>query len=474
MQRNLTDNGKKINRVMIAAMRSGSGKTTITCALLEVLRRRRLDPVSFKCGPDYIDPMFHERILGIESRNLDTYFAGISGVRRQVSGCSGRYAVIEGVMGLYDGAGIKDLAGSCYETAAAISCPVVLIVDAHGAGRTILSLIRGMLSDDTEHLIKGLIMNQISEGFYRTLKPVLEEELSAAGYEIRVLGGIPREEGILLESRHLGLKLPAEAERLREKIALAADLLETHVDIDSLLDLMRDAPPIKTEPQEAGTGNESGLTLAVARDEAFCFYYRENLEMFEERGVKLRFFSPIRDRELPDDADGFLLGGGYPELFLPELSANHSMLASVKDAADRGMPSLAECGGFMYLHRTIGDTAGKRYDMAKVVDGECRYTGHLVRFGYMQLVSLRAPAAGDDALYTSAVGMKGHEFHYYESTACGESFTARKPMRDTEWNCMIARENGLWGFPHFYYSSCPQFIDRFIEKMGEYHQYRLS
>lgn len=475
MQKKPAENGIRVNRVMLASMRSGGGKTTVTCALLEILRRRGLAPVSFKCGPDYIDPMFHEQIPGVRSRNLDLYFDGVSGVRRLVSRCSGQHAVIESAMGLYDGIDLRGPAGSGYETAAAIGCPVVLIADAHGAGRTLLSLIRGILADDRERLIRGLILNQISSGYYRSLKPVLEEELRADGYEVRVLGGIPKEDSICLESRHLGLRLPYETENLREKIGKAADLLERQIDVEGFLDLMRAAPLIRQDPEDAETGDTVragsrgfGLQLAVARDEAFCFYYRENLEMFERRGVKLRYFSPVRDAGIPEDADGLLLGGGYPELFLPELSGNRSMLASVKKAVGTGMPSLAECGGFMYLHRAVSDTEGRRYDMAGVIDGECRYTGHLVRFGYMQLKSLNSPEAGDP-LYTGAVGMKGHEFHYYESTSGGTGYIAGKPLRDTEWNCMIARDHGLWGFPHFYYASCPQFVDRFIEGMGRYH-----
>ena len=473
-----------VNRVLIAGLKSHSGKTLVTCALLETLRRRKLDPASFKCGPDYIDPMFHERVLGIECKNLDTYFAGTDGVRRLVAECCRRYAVIEGVMGIYDGADVGGLAGSSYEIAAATSSPVILVVDASGIGRTALSLIRGILEDDSEHLIRGLILNRCPSGYYTRLKPVLATEFRKGGYNVRILGAIPTEEDIRLESRHLGLILPGEVEDIRDKIRRAADLLEEHVDVGGILELMREAGSGQSECRSAEdqesvplqsvsdtcrrqSAFSAGryLTLAVARDEAFCFYYKENLEMFRRRGVKIRWFSPLHDREIPEDADGLLLGGGYPENHLEELSRNRSMLESVRKAADRGLPSLAECGGFMYLHRTVEDMDGRRYETVGAVDGECRYAGHLVRFGYMEIEAVNEKEGPADQLPESLVGMRGHEFHYYDSTCNGNVCTAGKPYRDTKWNCIVAGNNGIWGFPHFYYGSDSRFVDRFISRM---------
>ena len=460
----------KQNRVMLAGMKSHSGKTTITCALLEVLRRRGLDPASFKCGPDYIDPMFHEKILGIESRNLDTYFAGRSGVRRAVAACTHRLAVIEGVMGLYDGADVKSTACSSYEIASAAETPIILIVDAAGAGRTILSWIKGMLADDTAHLIRGLILNRCSAGHYKSLQGVLESELTAAGFHVRLLGAVPACNEIRLESRHLGLIMPGEIEGIRDKIRSAADLLEENVNVEGILELMEEAGELSVsseEPETVLSPAGKGLTLAVARDEAFCFYYKENLEMFERRGVTIRFFSPLHDRELPGDADAFLLGGGYPENHLRQLSRNRSMLESIRDAAERGMPSLAECGGFMYLHRAVSDIHGERFAMAGVIDGECFYTGHLVRFGYMQIEAVNSGGGATDSLAESLVGMRGHEFHYYDSTLSGDVFVAGKPFRHTKWNCIVTEHGGVWGFPHFYYGSNGKFLDAFVSRMRE-------
>ena len=513
-------------RIMIAAPRSRSGKTTITCALLQALKERGLDPVSFKCGPDYIDPMFHEKVLGIEGRNLDTFFAGKEGVQNIAAGCSDRYAVIEGVMGLFDGLTPEGIWGSSYEVATILKSPIILVVDASGVGRTVISLIKGMLLDDTEHLIKGVILNNMTDRFFTSLKPVLEKELSAMRSDVKLLGYFPKNKDISIDSRHLGLQLPGEIDGIQKKIAQAASLLEKSVNVDEIISLMQGAETsgkqenestrseeeqckqeiVNTriaEGQESNDGADENVdintipkleiscsdtvnkqpevcdddetlidtSLAVARDEAFSFYYRENLELFEKLGVRIKFFSPIRDEKLPENINGLLLGGGYPENYLEELSRNKTLLSSIKNAIDAGIPSLAECGGFMYLHRSITDIDGRDYEMVGAIDGECHYTGHLVRFGYMEIE--KAPGVGGDSLSDgnllaeSLVGMRGHEFHYFDSSFDCDGFVAGKPNKDVKWNCMVNEKNGFWGFPHFYYNSNPRFIRLFVDKMAE-------
>ena len=460
-----------VPRVMIAAAGSGSGKTLFTCGLLKLLADRGLQTSSFKCGPDYIDPMFHRQIPGNKSRNLDPFFASERDLNRLVSAAEGHYAVIEGVMGLYDGADVRSLKGSSYETACMTKTPVILIVDAAGLGKTVISVIKGILLDDVSRMIKGVILNRMSPGFFAGLKRVLEEEIKAAGFDTAVLGCLPKDASVVLESRHLGLKLPHETEDIRKRIEKMAGLIETHTDAEEIQKIMERAPAIETEapcPPVNMPGGSDGkeIVLAVAFDEAFCFYYKENLEMLERRGVKIRYFSPVHDQRIPEDASGLLLGGGYPELYLKELSQNRSMLDSVREAIRRGIPSLAECGGFMYLHSAIVNEAGERFEMAGAVDGICTYAGKLVRFGYLEIEKQNVP--GEDSFYANAVGLKGHEFHYYESSVCGDAYTAKKPYRDVKWNCIVADHNGLWGFPHFYYPSNPSFAYSFVEKMKKY------
>ncbi|MCR5671617.1 MAG: cobyrinate a,c-diamide synthase [Butyrivibrio sp.] len=457
-------------RVMISAAGSGCGKTTITCALLEALKRRGLDPVSFKCGPDYIDPMFHKKVLGIDAGNLDTYFAGEDGVRRIMSSCEGGFAVVEGVMGLFDGMSADSHRGSAYEIADITQTPIVLTVDGSGVGRTVISLIKGILLDDEKKLIKGIILNKMSSGFFGGLQPVLEKELSKIRPDVKVLGAFPKNSDLTLGSRHLGLTLPAEIESIKNKIDKAADLLEESIDMKGLLEIMEAAPQVDiqgaaTEDEKDLSSMGEGLTLAASLDDAFCFYYKDNIEMFEKRGVKIKYFSPLNDSTLPENIDGILLGGGYPELHLKELQDNKSMRDSIRDAIIKGIPSLAECGGFMYLHKSVTDPDGNRFEMVGVVDGECSYTGHLVRFGYMEISAASDEALLKDEFYGSVVGMRGHEFHYYDSSFNGDAFTAKKPLKNITWNCLHAGENHLWGFPHFYYGSSHSFVDCFVGRM---------
>ena len=252
---------------------------------------------------------------------------------------------------------------------------------------------------------------------------------------------------------------------IKEKLSDAAAALEKHADIPSLISIMEGADRVRLSDADieelrqfsndvADEKNTQELTLAVASDEAFCFYYKDNLELFEKSGVKLKFFSPLADEKLPEDCDGILLGGGYPENYLEDLSQNKSMLASIKNALDKGIPSLAECGGFMYLHKQITDMNGNSYEMVGSIDGNCHYVGHLVRFGYMEIEAINqsskdvCDSRNRDEMLESLVGMRGHEFHYFDSSMNGDLFVASKPNKEKKWNCMIMQNNGIWGFPH--------------------------
>jgi len=483
----------KVNRLMIAGMTSGSGKTTLTCAFLRCLQKRGLDLKSYKCGPDYIDPMFHKKAFGIESRNLDIFFMGEERLKVSVAKARDSYAVIEGVMGIYDGNDVSSVAGSCYEVASVTSTPVVLVVNAGKVGRTIISMIKGVLADDDRKLIKGIILNNISGKFYEMLLPELGKAISVSRSDVKLLGFFPKTKGIDFESRHLGLKLPSESAETDRKITIASEVFEENIDIDAMLEIMQNADALDITPtscevrekldstgetaavdvsgdasapditvNDADAASDDGLTLVVAYDDAFCFYYRDNIEMFEERGVKIKYFSPLEDSAVPEDADGLLLGGGYPELYLEKLSRNRSMLSSIKALIERKIPSLAECGGFMYLGKSIEDENGNVFETVGVYEGKCKFSGKLVRFGYMQIND--APGG---LLCGNMKGLKGHEFHYYDSDMNGEACTAGKPFRDITWKCIVSDKNGIWGFPHFYYGSNPAFVDSFVRKMRE-------
>lgn len=437
-------------RVIIAALKSGSGKTTITCGILAVLKRMGMNPCSFKCGPDYIDPMFHRNVIGIPAGNLDTFFTE-DAVTKQlfVDEFDGDIAVIEGVMGLYDGVRGIEEQGSTYDLARAIDAPIVLVVDAKGAGRSVVAELKGFLDYDKHNLICGVILNKTSVDFGKLLGKLIEDELGLA-----YLGTVPSDERLEVASRHLGLVIPEEIDNLKEKTKLMSDIVSDYIDLNKLIKIANSAQELGIIKTEVNV-NAKNIRLAVARDKAFCFYYRENLEALKQAGVELVDFSPILDSHLPDNINGILLGGGYPENYLEELSGNESIKGEIKAAMKKGMPILAECGGFMYLNNTITDPENNTYEMVGAIEGDVSWVGKLVRFGYVTI---------DDG----SLQIKGHEFHYYDSSNNGEGCIARKPSSKRQWQC-IHREGGSYmGFPHLYYPSNPLFLENFVEAMKNY------
>ncbi len=441
------------SRIMIAAPKSGSGKTTITCGLLAALKARGMNPCSFKCGPDYIDPMFHRNVIGIPSGNLDTFFTDDATTRRVFAKeYSGNIAIIEGVMGLYDGIGGTEPTGSSYDLARALLCPIVLVVDAKGAGRSVIAEIKGFMAYDKYHLIQGIILNRTNPEFGKKLGAIIEKEL-----RIKYLGAVPQTEDGEFGSRHLGLILPYEIQALSEKLQGIANLLEENIDIFSIQQIATAAfkLEIKEYSEEVHMGVGPGLRLAVASDEAFCFYYRENLEMLAEAGVELVDFSPLRDTHLPENIQGILLGGGYPENFLKELALNAYIAREIKSALQSGMPIIAECGGFMYLMDSITDSENRKYEMVGAIPGAARFVGKLVRFGYV-------------AVQDGEMQIKGHEFHYFDTDNNGEDCLAIKPTGDKAWNCIHKIGGSYLGFPHLYYPSNPEFVKNFVEAMKLY------
>lgn len=440
---------------MIAATGSGVGKTTITCAMLEALKREYGDVRAFKCGPDYIDPLFHKSVLGIPSKNLDLFFTDEKNTRRLFSLDNESYmSVVEGVMGLYDGIDSKSYAGSSYHLADILDIPIVLVVDAHGMGRSILAVIKGFLDMDDKKRIRGVILNRISKSFFETIKPIIEDELKVA-----VFGYFPKQEGETIGSRYLGLKLPNEIEGLRESIGKSADTISTTVDLQALME----ASQVSLDASfSKGAAYKEKVRIAVARDEAFCFYYEDNLRLLREEGAELVEFSPLHDKALPKDISGILLGGGYPELFAKKLSENVLMRNAIFSAiADKGVPSLAECGGFMYLHKSIQNDEGT-FEMAGVLEGECHNTGKLVRFGYINV------AENGEKFFEGGMKIKGHEFHYYDSSNNGLDAVASKPTSKRQWECAHIEDNHWWGFAHLYYESNPEFARAFVEKCRAY------
>lgn len=450
---------EKMPRVLFAAPKSGSGKTMITCGIIELLKRQGKKPASFKCGPDYIDPMFHRRVLGISSGNLDTYFTSDVLTKKLFVDKAKNVdiTVIEGVMGYYDGLGGQSEKASTYEVAKVTKTPVILIVDAKGASVSLAAVIKGIVDYKPDSGICGIILNRVSAGYYDRIKEVVERTCG-----IPVVGFLPEIKNLAVPSRHLGLVAPEEMSAFQDWITTVADALEKTVDMERILALAEDAQKLTGTADSLSKEYDivrlsNPVRLAVARDEAFSFYYSENLELLQSMGAELVEFSPVHDKELPEDIDGIILGGGYPENFAGELEANVVMRNAIKSACEKKMPCLAECGGFLYLQQELEGSDGKVYKMAGVLTGKGFRTEKLCRFGYIQAASQSAGVTGGKGTV-----LKGHEFHYWDCTKNGDDFAAGKPMANRPYNCMIHTNTMLAGFPHFYYYSNPQAIYHFL------------
>ena len=429
---------------LLAAPRSGSGKTTMTCALLMALKRRGCAPCAFKSGPDYIDPMFHRAVLGVESRNLDLFFSAPETVRTLYArGAAGHgAAVCEGAMGFYDGLGGVSDRASAWHLADTLGLPVLLVVEPKGQSLTLAAELKGLVNFRTPSHIAGILLNNCTARMHALLAPMLEEETG-----LPVLGFLPKLPEAVIGSRHLGLYTAAEVENLQQKLALLADAVEEHIDWPRLLALCEKEPPALPEkaPQPPAR-----VRIAVAQDEAFCFIYAETLEAFRDTGAEVVFFSPLRDTALPENIGGLYLPGGYPELHARKLSKNTSLLREIKQKIESGLPTAAECGGFLYLGQSLTDAEGQSWPMAGVLPGEAKDAGRLVRFGYATL-----SADSDSMLFRAGESFPIHEFHHWDSTANGTALAAKKPVGGAAWRCGFVNEHFYAGFPHLYWAGTP-------------------
>lgn len=432
-------------RIMIAAQSSGSGKTTISCGILQALVNRGLKVSSFKCGPDYIDPMFHKKVIGADSTNVDPFFSDDEQLKYLFSRSADRtdIAVIEGVMGFYDGSSLDSSKDSSCDISLKLDAPVILIVDSSGSSYSALAVLKGFV-DLERNNIKGVIFNRMSERVFDSIRHhVIDMGITPIGY-------IPKMKDIKLESRHLGLVMPDEISDIKAMLNEVANRFERTLDIDAIIKLAGTAKDI-TSKEPPTSDLRYDVKVAVADDEAFCFMYHDNIELLESLGVKIVRFSPIRDKAMPD-ADALILYGGYPEMHAKELSENHTMIASIKNNLSRGMPCLAECGGFMYLHERMEGADGIMYDMCGVIKGSTWKTEGLVRFGYVRLNSPNLEGT-----------IKAHEFHHWDSDNNGEDWTATD-VKGNSYRCIHDNGNMIVGFPHMYYYSNPEFVHSFLKK----------
>ncbi|WP_455715205.1 cobyrinate a,c-diamide synthase [Anaerosporobacter sp.] len=451
---------QKVPRVMIAGIASGSGKTTMVCAILQEFKKRSLSLAACKCGPDYIDLMFHRAITGAKTANLDLYFTPPEVVREILyqNGVGTDITIIEGVMGYYDGMQLGKDTASSYDIAKQTETPVILAVSCKGMSLSLVAIVKGVLEFRKDSNIQGILLNGISKEMYERIKPIVEEET-----KILVVGFLPPLSNFRLESRHLGLVTPDEIEDLQDQLDYLSEIARESIDLDAILGIAKNAPELEIGEItniDSCDRNEPNVKIRIgyAYDQAFCFYYQENLRMLENMGATLVPFSPLRDTELPDNLHGLLLGGGYPEVYAKQLADNISMRKSIKEAIGLGTPCIAECGGFMYLHERVQGKDEEWYEMLGVIKGDCYKTKKLVRFGYVTLTAKEQTRYLDkDEI------IRGHEFHYWDSTNTGVHFTATKTSSDLSYPTIHAKDNLLAGYPHLYYHSNPRFVKRFMK-----------
>ncbi len=447
-------------RLMLAAASSGSGKTTIACAILQALTRMGEHPVSFKCGPDYIDPMFHRQVLGVPSRNLDLFFSDEATAAYLLQKNSENFslAFIEGVMGYYDGIATTTEASS-WQLAKATQTPVVLVLNCKGMSVSIAAQLGGYLSYQPDSQIKGVILNQVSKSIYPEIKALIEQR-----YDVAVCGYMPKMSDCSLESRHLGLVTAEEIGDLQQRLEKLGEQAMQTIDLPLLLKIAAQAPALAVPAVQLPAPNPTPLRIGVARDKAFSFYYADNLELLEQLGAQLVEFSPLHDPQLPDDLDGLLLGGGYPELYADTLSQNRTLMAQIKAALQNGLPCIAECGGFQYLCEQLEGADSKSYPMVGFLPGSSFRTPSLRRFGYVRLTAQK-----DNLLCKKGEGFAAHEFHYWDSQHCGNGCIAQKPCRRSSWECVVCDENFWAGYPHLYFYADVQMAKNFLNRCNRFH-----
>lgn len=452
----MTDQLKtEVPRILLAGSNSGCGKTSITCGILKAFTDRGLHIQSYKCGPDYIDPMLHTHITGQACRNLDPFFCDGDMLRSLVAkdSAGADLTVAEGVMGYYDGIGVSS-DKSTHTVSVETDTPTILILNVKGMSHTMIPLIRGII-DYKENPVAGVILNRCSPGLYRLMKPEIEKNLGIA-----VAGYFPQTEGIHIGSRHLGLMTAAEISNLDEVISLLGKLAEECIDLDLLAEIARGASPLPAVSRPCPPA-EKKARIAVAMDKAFCFYYQENLEILEQAGAELVYFSPVNDSQLPEGTDGIYLGGGYPETYRSQLSENVSMKRSIRQAAEEGIPIIGECGGFMYLGRNLVETDGSSMPMLELLDTDVTMTKRLsMEFGYVTMT-----ARYDTAFFDAGTVIRAHEFHYSKAEKRGDAFRIGK-YSGKNWQGIYVKDNILAGYPHLYFANCSELARRFVDLAG--------
>jgi len=423
-----------IPRIVIAGTHSGCGKTTTSSGIMAALRARGLVVQPFKVGPDFIDPSHHSAVCGRSSRNLDPFMMGEDSVRRSfVSACEGAdIAVIEGVMGLYDGVDGGECASTAH-VARILDAPVVLVADIKGMSRSVAALIKGYTEFDSRVRFAGVIM---TKGGSEKHKAMTISDIS-----VPLLGWIPRSDALSVESRHLGLKMANEDARMKDTGAF----IEKHCSLDDLLIAAANTTSISTEISTPPAENKT--RIGVALDEAFCFYYQDNFDHLRKKGAELIFFSPIHD-SLPE-ADAYYFGGGYPELYAEELAKSRCKI-ELKRAAGSGKPIFGECGGLIWLSRSITTLDGQDYAMTGLLDADCHMEKRFVALNYV------VGKMTEPLFFQTGMNFRGHEFHYSRTMPDPDvryAFTLTRGEGVGNGKDGIQAGSVLGGYTHIYFDA---------------------
>ncbi|GKX31287.1 cobyrinate a,c-diamide synthase [Vallitalea longa] len=441
-------------RLIISAPHSGTGKTTLTIALMATLCKRGLKVQPYKVGPDYIDPGFHETVTGRPSINIDGWLLEES---RNIY-LFNKYSkeadinIIEGVMGLYDGYGKEPMLGSTAHISKILKAPVILVMNAKGMSTSAAAIVHGMKTFRDVSL-EGVIINiPMSGRHYEILKETIEKNTN-----VPVIGYLPKLDDVKLESRHLGLIQSSEIEDITAKVNKLAETITSTIDIDKLIEIANNTEMLE-DTNILKSNKIYGVHIAVAKDKAFSFHYNENIEMLKGLGAEIHYFSPLQDKLLPEKCDGIYLAGGYPEVFAKELSNNMSLMQDIKEKADENIPIYAECGGYMYLHETITNLESETYRMVGIFKGGAYMKKRLQNFGYVSIKTKgRTPLFDEDTVF------RAHEFHRSVVDRTEEEPTYVIGEKGNKiWYCGKLYKNAYGMYPHIYFPAEPSIPEKFL------------
>jgi len=446
-----------MRRLVIAATGSGAGKTTVTLGLMAAFKQKGCIVQGFKCGPDYIDPTYHTAVTGRPSRNLDSWMTGTEMVRTVLAnGCEGAdIAIIEGVMGLFDGKQPLSDDGSTAEIAAITKSPVLLVVDCSGMARSAAAIVRGFQTFHPDVHIAGVFANRVGgEGHFRLIQAAVEQMCG-----LPVVGFLPKDDALSLPERHLGLVPSVERGELDSFFAELGRKIAAAVDWETLLSIA-EAPALAPSAPLIRPSRLYRARVAVAKDAAFHFYYPENLEILSACGAELVYFSPLAGEPLPDEVDGLYIGGGFPEEFAAELARQTAVKQSIRTAIERGLPTLAECGGFMFLTERLMTADGTEYEMAGVIPGRVVMQRKLAALGYREVHGRKG-----NFLLPEGERARGHEFHYSTYEPRGDV-----PFAYETSGRLGAKPDGylahrlVAGYVHFHFASAPAMVERWLSE----------